>query len=386
MRPLWILVALAGTGCNQLLGIDELTRIDAGGGGPIDSSMMTMDAPLVDAPPGMICVTLLPSQMCVLLPTGAVTLGDINTDNDSRCTTTLGPSVCAILADMITIPTGDNTVIGMKPLVLVASTTIRVLGTLDAGSTATNIAVGRHGAGSDPVPAGCAMAAGQTSNDGGGGGAGGTFGTKGGDGGRGGGGTGGLGAVGAPAQAPTVFRAGCRGTAGGNTVSGPGGFGGGALYLRAGVSIEIENRIDANGAGGTGANTGESGGGGGGSGGMIVLESPAITMNGSDAQITANGGGGGEGTVQTNAQEGDQSEDWNEVAVGGTGLSVNGGAGGPGAIATGVGTVGVIGVSGGNNNDGGGGGGGGGVGVVWIRGAAPTGAEAGQISPPATMK
>ena len=57
MRQLWIVVALAGTGCNQLLGIDELTRVDAGGGSN------TIDAPLIDAapidsidsPPAMTC-------------------------------------------------------------------------------------------------------------------------------------------------------------------------------------------------------------------------------------------------------------------------------------------------------------------------------------------
>lgn len=382
---MWLVVALAGTGCNQLLGIDELTRVDGGPGG-IDSPS-TIDAVQIDSPAGTICAMLASPVVCIPLPTGAVSIGDIDTDNDTKCTTLAGSGICAIVGDTLTIPAGDtSTITGSKPLMLIATTTIKVSGALDASSTNTGVVVGRHGAGSDPVPTACGnLAAGTNSNDGAGGGAGGTFGTKGGDGGRGGG-PGGLGAVGATAQVPTIFRAGCRGSAGGNAVSGPGGFGGGALYLLAGVSIEIEDRVDANGAGGTGANSGEAGGGGGGSGGMILLEAPSITLIGSAAQLTANGGGGGEGTVGTNAQEGDESGDWDEAAAGGTGLSLNGGAGGLGALASGAGGTGVVGISGGQNNDGGGGGGGGGVGVVWIKGPAPTGAEANQISPPATMK
>ncbi len=385
MRQLWIVVALTGTGCNQLLGIDELTRVD--GGPAVIDGATTIDGAQIDSPPGTLCAMLASPVVCVPRPNGTVTVGDIDTDNDAKCTTMAGSGICAILGDSITIQPGTtSTITGSRPLMLIATTTIKVSGALDASSASTGASIGRHGGGSDPVPTACAtLATGGATSDGGGGGAGGTFGTKGGDGGRGGG-SGGLGAVGATAQAPTIFRAGCRGGAGGNSGAGPGGFGGGALYLLAGVSIEIESRVDANGAGGTGASSGEAGGGGGGSGGMILLEAPSITMIGSEAQLTANGGGGGEGTVGTNAQEGDESAQWNEPAAGGTGLSQNGGAGGVGAIASGMGGTGVMGISGGNNNDGGGGGGGGGGGVIWIKGPVPTGSEANQISPPATMK
>lgn len=364
MRHLWLLVALAG--CNQIIGIDDLTRVDASG-------------TEVDSPAGQLCAMFLPSKPCFPLPTGTINLGNTNTDTDQNCAT--GMPFCALAADTITISSSGAIITGSKPLVLVATTAIQINGPLDASSTSYDEARGRAGAGSSPVSLACPQPPGAGGDDGGGGGAGGSFGSKGGDGGNGAGGNGGDGTGADDAETVIVFRAGCRGTTGGNSGGGAGGYGGGALYLLAGMAIVIESRVDANGAGGSGGSAGKAAGGGGGSGGMIVLDAPSITLNGSSAKVTANGGGGGEGAGIGISQEGDESSDWNQPALGGKDVSPAGGDGGIGAIGVVTGGVGSVGTRV-NNIDGGGGGGGGGVGVIWTRGATPSGPLPLKISPP----
>ena len=126
-----VIVVLMGSGCNSLLGIDELTKIDGGDPGPID-------APVVDAL-GDECFGTL-AQIC-FAPADAIPetiSGTIDTNSvtgDSRCRTVTpsnGVEVCAIVGSSISIPSGGATVSGMRPLMLVSTTTITIAGALDA--------------------------------------------------------------------------------------------------------------------------------------------------------------------------------------------------------------------------------------------------------------
>ena len=146
----------------------------------------------------------------------------------------------------------------------------------------------------------------------GGGGAG--FLTSGGKGGAGDGGDGG-GAYGTDFLEPLL---GGSGGGGGGHISwgstdtdqGRGGGGGGAIQLSARLLIQIGNAenapcgVVANGAGGSGQDSGaDSGGGGGGSGGAILIEATRIQIY-SGAKLTANGGGGGAGRGAGHGQAG----------------------------------------------------------------------------------
>ena len=382
---MWIVVALAGTGCNQLLGIDELTRIDASGNPTIDSPLVdAVPIDSTDSPPAMTCAMLVTPAKCFPDPTGAVTIENaIDTGSDGRCmpyTPTAAPELCIIIGDTITIPPGGASITGTRPLLLLATTRITVSGPLDASSTIEVTA--RTGPGSNGTTPGCGVPTEGGGNGARGGGAGGTFITKGGDGGDGAGNQGHNGASATSALTTTIIRAGCRGSAGG--AGGPGGHGGGAIYLVAGTEIVISNRVTANGAGGTGALAGEGGGGGGGSGGMIVLDAPSLMMTGANAQLSANGAGGGEGTFNSNAREGNETAVWNVAATGGNGGSLEGGAGGVGSVLALAGLDAAGGTSN-SGNDGGGGGGGGGGGLIWVKGTL-VGAQTNQISPPFVPK
>lgn len=385
---MWIVVALAGTGCNQLLGIDDLTRID-GGGGAVDAAPIDS----FDSPPAMTCAMLIAPAKCFPSATGmgAVTIvGAVNTSagagGDSRCVSVLlstGPELCAIIGDTIAVPSSGATITGTRPLLLLASTTITVTGVLDASSSIEGTA--RTGPGSADPPSCTLPTESGNGNDGHGGGAGGSFITSGGDGGDGAGQQGRGGANAATALVTTDLRAGCRGsTGGGGTGGGVGGAGGGAIYLVAGTEIVINNRVVANGAGGAGATSIAGGGGGGGAGGMIALDAPTVTLTGAAAQVSANGAGGGEGTFSSTARKGNESTVWNVAAAGGNGGSAPGGAGGAGSVLAGEGADASDGSTQ-SGNEGGGGGGGGGGGLVWLKGT-PGGPQAAQISPPYVAK
>lgn len=324
------------TGCNAILGIDDLSLRDAGSSGD------GFDA-------GAFCYGTLAPACFPMAPTGGVTLtGALDTTTDARCST--GP-VCAIGAETLVIDTLDVT--GSRPLALVAMTTLTIAGKLDASSTPNRIGPAANSmACSIPTPAG---------NGGNpGGGAGGSFGTRGGTGGKGamaGGAAGGI--PGAPQQ-PTTLLGGCPGGAGGGAAGtiGVGGNGGGAVALYAGTKIQIDQSIRAVGAGGHGGITASGGGGGGGSGGMIVLEAPMIIALG---EVFANGGGGGEGANGgDDGENGKESGSFAGVAAGGN--NSGGGNGGPGFAGT------MAAGPGATAGGGAGGGGGGGGGVVWIKG------------------
>jgi hypothetical protein len=178
---------------------------------------------------------------------------------------------------------------------------------------------------------------------------------------------------------------------------GLGGYGGGAIELVAGDSIDIEDRLDASGGGGVAGSCKESSGvacdanadgtetvtgaGGGGSGGMIVLEAPSITAA---TYVFADGGGGGEGASHGRSGY-DGGEATGDVAApGGThnDTSTRAGVGGDGSHAAML--VGAVGLPGTTSSSmigtGGAGGGGGGAGAIHVYGTSSI-AGSGTLSP-----
>ena len=300
-------------------------------------------------------------------PSGARTLNAaINTDTSSLCDTgSANAAWCVVAAQTITVQ-GTVTATGSKPLVLVATGTIDVQGTLDVGSHRTPAV--SIGPAANPATCGAGTAPGTS-----GGGAGGSFGGTGGD----GGGTNNTNTAGgkaANAVVPNTLRGGCKGQNGNGGTAGTQGNGGGAVYLIAETSITISGTITASGSSGTGGTNNQSGGGGGGSGGFMGLDTPTVTNPG---VVVANGGGGGEGSGQMTA--GNDGADPVGIAAGAGGANgtANGGDGGNGAAAaTLMGSIGSNGSTGG-----GGGGAGGGAGIVDLVRATTI---AGQVSPPAT--
>lgn len=288
----------------------------------------------------------------------------IDTNVTGNCTAVNGTNVgttCVIIAENVNISANVRGV-GPRPIVIVATETMRISATIDVASHGTSLGAGVS-------TSGCSASAGPEGLSGG---AGGSFGGQGGLGGNSQGGTPG------PMFAPVSLRGGCRGQAGAGPfgVEGDGGFAGGGFYAIAGTAIEMMGSINASGAGGDGANAGGlagAGGGGGGSGGMIVLDAPQVTVTG---ELFANGGGGGGGSSQfENAGNGHESASALATPGGGTN-AFTAGEGGVGAFASSI-----NGSTGGNDTGVGvgGGGGGGGAGFIKIYGTASI---SGHISPP----
>ena len=321
-----------------------------------------------------ICLTATPPMTYMV---DAVGVTAINTD--TTCTQvvaqTMGPALCVIAANQITI-NSHLQVSGSRALVLLAtdSLSIGATGLVDVGSyrSSGNEVLGA-GFASGPALCGTPTDGQVNANGGAGGGAGGSFAGSGGTGARGQNSAGGLG--GAPAAAvaaPSFLRGGCRGTSGGGGMGGSGGAaatGGGAALLIAGTSITNAGHVRANGMGGYGGQS-YSGGGGGGSGGMLVLDAPTVTNSGI---LNANGGAGGEGggTQDPGAQ--------GASGLAGTAAATtfdynpNGGNGGNGSYG------GTLTGSPGATAAAGGGAGGGGAGVIRVY---PAQQLAGVVSPP----
>ena len=354
---------------------------------PVDSAV---DTPNPDARlcfgsgMGMVCLTAAPTQ--------PLTLGSADFDTGAgSCTEVVsiaGTPICVLAGTTVALPAETTfRARGSRPLLVIASTTISIDGTLSVAS--------QRGLppGAGVATAGCAAAApGENDGGGGGGGAGGSFASAGGTGGAGdlnsshggsdGSSLGGEPVAGAP---PSIIRAGCRGGNGGSAgvggTIGAGGDGGGAIYLSAGTSITVAGSVRATGAGG-GGSTAQHGGGGGGSGGFAGFDAPQITITGS---VSANGGGGGEGgglgtqvgVAGTDGDLGPTRARGGRAATGDGGANDggNGGSGGAGAMPDPRGES-------GQSDNGGGGGGGGGVGYVYVKGALSGG---GAISPPAAV-
>ena len=227
----------------------------------------------------------------------------IDTDDDCQFTfdqtATGGPTLCGFAATTITID--DTVATGSRGLLLVASDSITITGTLDISSTRN----GATGAGADS-PACTTAGPGGQDNGGGSGGAGGSFLGKGGDGGEGDQNDSGPPAGSRPGgkagdvQAFVFVRGGCPGAKGGDGTGGNHGggasHGGGAVYLIAGntISIASNGAVFASGSAGLAADP-ESGGGGGGSGGLIGFDAMTLTIDGTVAANGGAGGGGGSG-------------------------------------------------------------------------------------------
>ncbi len=212
---------------------------------------------------------------------------------------------------------------GSHALALVADGAISVTGVLDMRAPCINQGSLGGSPGGNP-----GMAA--TGQGGGGGGSSGIGGSGGGYGGVGGrGGLNGVNSTG-PAFGDAQITKLAGGGGGGGGSGGAGGAGGGAVQLVSNTSISIPGGINAGGCGGkTSSGTG-NGGGGGGAGGTILLEAPAITING---KLAVNGGGGG--GVGGSGVGADGTLDRNPAA-GGVGSVLNGAVGAAGATTNGA--------------------------------------------------
>ena len=303
--------------------------------------------------------------------TGLGSACDQNNDQQAR--------YCVMAGAGFTLMTGATlTAHGGKPLVLLSTMTMDLLGDIDVSSHHAGAQL--RGAGSNPTNAGaCSFMTEPVVATMGGGGYGGSFGTKGGAGGNAAAQSTGKGVAGTRLDAfPTTLRGGCRGGDGAAIAGtiGAGGDGGGAIGLVAGMQIQVgSSKINASGRGGHGSSVGPTaGGGGGGSGGTIVFDSPLL-MFGAQARLWANGGGGGQGSSPA-AVGADGGESTNPMgpAPGTNGLGT-GGDGGLGSTGANPGAAGFS-----ASTSGGGGGGGGGGGYIH----APGFGDPGLISPPSS--
>ncbi len=336
-------------GCRDVFGIGSASAIDSsiGDGHDGDGGAACYGAHLV-----MVCFAS--------APTGVTSIsGAPNTDSSPPCSgdvTSGGNGLCVVGAETIEVAGAAIAKFsGSKPLVLVATGSVMIDGTLDV-SSGSNSATGP---GADYSGCGSGGSAGN-----GGGGAGGSFGAVGGDGGGPSQGTA------AAVVAATTLHGGCAGHNGGGTGdTGPRGHGGGAVYIIAVDQITVDQAgvIDASGGGGGAPEPAASGAGGGGTGGMIGLEAPTVVIDGS---VIANGGGGGQGGSTTGNSLDGMSGSKGGSGGSGTGNGGVGGDGGHDATAASPGSAGT--------GTTGGGGGGGGVGVVNVFG---TQSGSGTISP-----
>jgi hypothetical protein len=373
-----VIVLVTASGCRFLLGEgpDNNESIDAAKGSASIDAAVPADVNTdpkcgwggAGLPQGGICLSELPTSSPAIATT-------INTDTSNLCVAYSkgGGTYCVVSG--VDLVMANVRVTGSKPLVLIATDRITISGVLDVAS---HTATASRGPGTDPTACDYGLPPGNGSNPETRGGAGGSFG--------GSGGRGGLrngqppatdsGVPGAPATIapPAVLRGGCHGQNGYGPGAALGGFGGGAVYLVAGMTIDVASAaaINASGAGGNGGpgNT-PKGGAGAGSGGMIVIEAPTVNIAG---RVFADGGGGGEGGGTNNPGNYGYESDGTARAPGGNGGAGNGGDGGAGSYGTNL-----SGIDGNNNGADSGGGGGGGAGVIWLH--APAGTQSGIVSP-----
>lgn len=371
---------LALSGCDRVWRLDEVPG-DAQRGPTDDSGVDARDA---DAAPtacygsgiGLV-------RVCPPAPIApSVTLGgSIDTTGDTRCLLQAqvgGPELCVIAGEMVSVSAALS-VTGSRPLVLVGTKKITVMGSIDASSGES-----KTGPGAQLT---CGTAGNGTGTvSGAGGGAGASFAFA-------GGGAAPGGSINTTAHPPdppisalTNVRGGCPGYSGGyasasgNTSVALGGAGGGAVYLIAGEEIAQTGTINASGSGGQGGPT-RGGGGGGGSGGVIVLDAPTIAVSG---YLIARGGGGGSGGSDTNPGfRGHEATDTVSDVKGGMMQTVGSGSGlgWPGCGAP-------TGTTGGTNSAGtagaGGGGGGGACGFILVFATAYTQATSNTANPAVT--
>jgi hypothetical protein len=356
-------------GCSFEHGQSNGTRLDSG---------MSIDAPEIDGPPGCKSFSTHVDTCTQLIAGDPLTLSGANTyDTDELVLTTSNGKV-TLPTRVITTSDGAIVVAFVSTLTLSAGATLRVdgndtdrpLGIVATGAIVIEgaIDVSSNGAGArDDAQCGTSVGiSGADDNGGGSGGGGGAFAGAGGNGGDGDNDTGtSNGGLGGTARArPTHILGGCDGGPGGDgsaNSKAEAGDGGGAIFLASADSILISGTINAGGGGGKGGAGNGGGGGGGGSGGMIVLESPKITITG---KLAANGGGGGEGADGSDGEPGNPGGLTTMRAGGGAGGAGEGGDGGSGgAVTNPSGTTAT------QFKKGGGGGGGGGAGFIGIGGS-----------------
>jgi hypothetical protein len=355
----WIAVLLAG--CADLAGIG-------------DPTLQQPDAPLAPCKIGGL-------DLCLFArPESSFVVDDdflIDTERDCQLVVYTPParSVCVVYAKTMSVNKTLRAV-GSRPLVLAATETLDINGTVDVSSYRTMPTRGAS-AGAAADDESCKSPSGGQY----GGRAGGSFAAKGGNGGTGFGGTTTENAPGVaadPVPLPEQMRGGCPGTYRGRTS----GTGGGAVWLAAGRAIQLGStaKILANGAGGASSFGGIEGYGvGGGSGGLIRIAAPDVVLAGI---VAANGGGGGEGVSSSDpSMSGADGLASSLRAPGGTGGSANGGDGGNGGA--GVDKAGSPGQDATGSMTATGGGGGGSVGYIHI--IAETYSSTGVISPAPTM-
>lgn len=302
---------------------------------------------------------------------------DINIDTDGEMcepNNDQKAAYCVIAATDITL--GMNATLtarGSKPIVLLATGTLELRGTIDVSSRRDRA----PGAGARP-----ASACQDTAAAGHSGGFGGSF--------HGMGGNGGIpvnplletgGVAAAAVPFPIMLQGGCAGGSGSKPagVGGAGGTGGGAVAIVA-RTLRIGGKINASGSGGRGGPSDavdSSGGGGGGSGGMIVVDASTIMPIAGTIWLYANGGGGGQGgTAGTGGKSG--AGDDGKESLGPTAAAQPGSNGSRDGGTGGDGSSGSFQVNGGAalaDAGGMGGGGAGGGGAGFIRSPAIDGAE-----------
>ena len=353
----WLILIALVASCRQLAGLDDPLP---GDGGTSDGSA------------GPFCYGTGLVKVCFATePTGTLSITQTAIDTGafgcaSAADVLSGAGPCYIAASTISLPAGQTTLAtGTVPLVLVATDTIAIAGTLDGA--------GHRQQSSAPAGGnftGCQAGTNPASGTYGGGGQGGSFLAQGGGGGDGGTAAGGT--SGAALPTPTSLHGGCAGHSGGNA-GGSGGKGGGALYLIASTSIAITGRVDVSGAGGNGeGDNNGTGGGAGGSGGMVGLDAPTVNITGA---VCAIGGSGASGATGSSGQSGGDASGGSTACTAGAPGTATGGAGSGGA--GGLAGMGAVGSTG---STGGGGGGGGSSGYVRIDG---TRTGSGPIQPPA---
>lgn len=346
------------TACDRVYGLAGQAEIDAA----IDT-VPDSDVPIeVCAGEGLV-------RLCTIVVESEVSLRDeIDTTDDTRCQAHRvihgADAACVIAADRIDVSFLLRAT-GTRPLVLFATDTITASAQIDVSSDRT--ATSGAGARMD-----CAAPNGATAMNEGAGGAGGTYQYVGGSGGA----TSMVaGTAPSPVLALTSLGGGCAGGQGGGTgAKTPAGAGGGAIYLIAGSSIEVDRSggIDASGAGGDGG-AARHGGGGGGSGGLVGLDAPSIVV---EANIIAKGGAGGGGGDLAMGMPG------SEAVLASPTRAVSGGMGGGTGGSGGDGSNGTVGGGPGGAPMYGGGGGGGAAGYVLVYGKR---VGAGILNPMPTM-
>ncbi len=358
-----LVFALIAGGCTFQATPNQATPDAARGDPPIDAAI---DAPALDSKLEAVCLGVF-LGVCVDPPRTSLTLTTqrIDTSTSPLCgpyTASRAVNACVIVGESITIPGNSTvTVVGGKRLILLATQSMTIDGTLDASSRRT-----APGPAADSGPCQTTFTNAMDGGFGGGGGWGGSLGGTGNNGGTGA--RSGIGGIAAPPGIAVELTGGCPGgTGGGNGLGAGGGArgrGGGAVLLIAGQTLTISGTVNASGSGGGGGDGGAAGGGGGGggggSGGMIVLDATTVATPG---QCFANGGGGGEGSDVIGGGDGGESGSPTSAGRGTNNRSLGGGGGGDGGF--GVTPNGAVGENG-DNGFGGGGGAGGGVGIIKV--------------------